>query len=139
MTAPDQEEEVWTMMRQSISELNRPATDAVAPRTDLVETPENFLLYIDLPGVPKEQVHVRMMDGMLTVTGIPRQEQAKDRKILRREFEHAPFHGHVRLSKDRMDIGGMSAHLDNGVLSLTIPKRSAGQSRRRRIPVRRVQ
>jgi len=127
------------MLRHSSSESNRLATDPVSPRTDLVETAENYLLYMDLPGVPKEQIRVRMMDGMLTVTGIPRQDQAEDRTMLRREFEHAPFHSHVRLSKDLVDIGGISARLNNGVLSVTIPKRPAYRSRKRHIPVRRVQ
>jgi len=127
------------MLSQSNGTLDRPATDFVSPRTDLVETPENYLLYMDLPGVPKDQVHVRMTNGTLTVTGIPRQKQARNRTMLRREFEYAPFHGHVRLSRDLLDIGGISAHLQNGVLSVTIPKRTPSRSRRRRIPVRRVQ
>ncbi len=127
------------MLRHTGSESDRQSTSAVVPRTDLVETAENFLLYMDLPGVPKDQVHVRMMDGTLTVTGIPRQNQVGDRRMIRREFEHAPFHRHVRLSNDLVDTGGISAHLDNGVLSLTIPKKTIGKSSRRRIPVRRVQ
>jgi len=127
------------MLRYPDTEYDRPAVTAVPPRTDLVETPENFLLYMDLPGVPRERVRIRMKDGMLTVTGIPRQIQAEDRKMLRREFGQAPFHRHVRLSDHLVNTDGISAHLNNGVLSVTIPKRSAGSSRRRRIPVRRVQ
>jgi HSP20 family protein len=131
-------EEVW-MMRHTGSESNRLTAYAVSPRTDLVETPDNFLLFMDLPGVPKDQVRVRMKDEMLTVTGVPLLDQAEERTMLRREFEHAAFHRHIRLSSDRVDIGGISAHLKNGVLSVTIPKQPTGRSRRRRIPVRRVQ
>jgi HSP20 family protein len=127
------------MLRHSSSESNRSATDPVSPRTDLVETPENYLLYMDIPGVPKEQVRVRMLDGLLTVTGTPRRNQAEERQMLRSESEHAPFHRHVRLSEDLVDIGGISARLKNGVLSVTIPKRPDHRSRRRRIPVRRMQ
>jgi HSP20 family protein len=127
------------MLRYPDSERERLATNTVFPRTDVVETPENFMLYMDLPGVPEDRIRVRMMDGMLTVTGTPRQDQAGKRRVLRRELEHAPFHRHIRLSKDLVDIGGISAHLNDGVLSVTIPKRPANRSRRRRIPVRRVQ
>jgi HSP20 family protein len=118
-------------------ETHRLGMDAVTPRTDLVETAEHFLLYMDLPGVPREQISVKMSDGMLTITGFPEQDETGGRRFLRSEVEHAAFHRHVRLSEDAVDINGISALLKNGVLSVTIPKRHRG--RRRRIPVQRVQ
>jgi len=127
------------MLTRQHREASRRTADAVTPRTDLVETPERFLLYMDLPGVPRDRISVRMTDSMLTVTGIPEQVQTPGRKILRSEVGHAAFHRHIRLSDEAVDTNGISARLDNGVLSVTIPKRHTDGSRRRRIPVRRLQ
>ncbi len=127
------------MLTHHHREADRRSADAVTPRTDLVETPERFLLYMDLPGVPRDRISVRMTDGTLTVTGIPEQVPPRGRKILRSEVGHAAFQRHIRLSEEVMDTSSISARLDNGVLSVTIPKRRTDSNRRRRIPVRRLQ
>jgi HSP20 family protein len=116
----------------------RAGTHTVSPRTDLVETPKHFLLQMDLPGVPGDRISIQMIDGKLIVTGTPNHDEAGKRKFLRHESDHAAFHRHFKVSEDAVDTTGITAHLKNGVLSVTLPKRRAGESRRRRIPVRRV-
>jgi HSP20 family protein len=107
------------------------------PRTDLVETPEHFLLLIDLPGVPKEQVNIRVSDGVLSVTGTPEPTTARKEVVLLSEVDHSAFRRRFKLADDVVDIDNATARLENGVLSMTLPKRR--KYRRRRIPVRRIQ
>jgi HSP20 family molecular chaperone IbpA len=107
------------------------------PRVDLVETPQHYLVLMDLPGVPKEGLNIKVHEGLLTVVGTPERPAAKDDRLLHGEVEHGTFYRDIWLSEKAVDIDKVTAHLENGVLSMTLPKRE--QKKARRIPVRRVQ
>jgi HSP20 family protein len=105
------------------------------PPVDLLEAPGHFLLLMDLPGVPQEGVEIKVRDGMLRITGTPKRTQSKRDRLLYGEFKHGTFQRKFRLSEDVVDIDKATAHLENGVLSMILPKRERKQARR--IPVRR--
>jgi HSP20 family molecular chaperone IbpA len=107
------------------------------PRTDLVETPEHFMLLMDLPGVPKEKVDIRVSGGVLSVTGTPQPTIAQKDNVLLSEVDHGAFRRRFKLSDDVVDVDNVTAHLENGVLTMTLPKQK--KYRLRRIPVRRLQ
>jgi len=49
-------------------ELTRGAT-TFTPRVDIIETPEELLLFADMPGVKPEDVDVRFENGELIIHG----------------------------------------------------------------------
>lgn len=100
---------------------------------DLLEAPEHFLLLVDLPGVPKEGLKIKVRDGVLTIVGTPETARTNGERLLYGEGKHRAFQRSFRLSQDVVDIDNMAAHLENGVLSMNLPKRKKTQARR--IPV----
>ena len=101
------------------------------PPADLLESPDHFLLLIDLPGVPKEGLDIKVRDGQLSIVGTPEPMITKGEKLLYGEVKHGAFQRNFRLSQDVVDIDNVTAHLENGVLVMNLPKR-------KKTPVRRI-
>src|SRR5439155_20509136 len=63
---------------------NRSGALGFAPRVDIEETPEEFVLRADLPGVPKEDVKLTLTGDTLTIRGERKLESRKKEGTLHR-------------------------------------------------------
>jgi HSP20 family protein len=99
------------------------------PRVDIVETPEELLLFADLPGVKQEDLDVRFENGELTLHGkcAPRHE---GRNFLAGEFEVGDFYRVFSLDNQSIDSQRISGELKQGVLTLHLPKSETVKPRR---------
>lgn len=98
----------------------------IRPAVDIFETDEGLTLIADLPGVAKEDLHVDIEQGLLTV-------QAKANSYLqgdsiKREFLPGNFYRQFQLS-DVVDTERIAAEMKNGVLTLKLPKSEAAKPR----------
>lgn len=102
------------------------------PRFDIAETPEELTLYGDLPGVVREDLEIRFEGEHLIVYGKvhPRHE---GREYLGGEYGVGDFHREFFVSES-IDPAQISAELNNGVLTVHLPK--VESLRPRRIEVR---
>jgi HSP20 family protein len=102
------------------------------PLMDIEETDDAWIVEAEVPGVKREDINVDIGDGELVVTG-----EIKERErtgILRRRTRRVGnFEFRVTLPQGT-DPDNVSADLDNGILTIRIPKPQA--SRPRRIEVR---
>lgn len=94
-------------------------------RTDIRDTGDSYELSTDLPGYSKENISVQLHDGFLTVVAkrnSDSEEKDKDGRYLRRERCSGQcsrsFYVGENITED--DI---SAKMDNGILTLIVPKR----------------
>ena len=110
-------------------DLNRSFT----PSVDIEETPEEFVVRADLPGVAQKDVKVSLMGDTLTIRGERRTESAsKDGSPHRLERSHGTFERSFSLGTPvRNDQ--VRAQVRDGVLEVRIPK--ADQARMREIEV----
>jgi HSP20 family protein len=92
-----------------------PATVAVPP-VDILETTDELLVRLDLPGVAPADVDVRFEDGQLTVSG-------------RRAGGPVGFARGFRVT-ERIAADKIAADLVAGVLTLKLPKVDAVKPRR---------
>ncbi len=93
-----------------------------APRVDVHETPENFIVHLDVPGVDKNDIKVKFEDNTLTVTGERKYESRNEEKDFRHvERTYGTFTRSLRLAKD-VDAQKIQAAYKNGVLEITLPK-----------------
>jgi HSP20 family protein len=102
----------------------------LTPAVDIYETAGGLVVVADLPGVRQDGLDLRVDDDVLTIQGRPRVEPTGDG--LYREYTLHPFFRQFELT-DAVDQGGITAHLQHGVLTLTLPK--AEKAKPRRIPV----
>ncbi|KAG7946991.1 hypothetical protein I3843_14G070200 [Carya illinoinensis] len=92
-------------------------------RIDWKETPEAHVFHADLPGLKKEEVKVEVEDGrILQISGERSKEQEeKNDKWHRIERSSGKFLRRFRLPENaKMDQ--VKASMENGVLSVTVPK-----------------
>jgi HSP20 family molecular chaperone IbpA len=98
------------------------------PRVDIIETPEELLLYADVPGVKQEDVDVRFESGELILHGKcnPRHPAANQ---LLNEFEFGDFYRVFTLNES-IDAEKIAAELKQGVLTVHLPKSEAVKPRK---------
>lgn len=103
----------------------------LAAPVDIYETPQELVLLADLPGVHRDDLEVRVEDGVLTIQGRPR--PAASGRLVAQEFELAPYFRQFELG-EVIDQARIAAELKHGVLTLHLPK--VQPARPRRIEVR---
>lgn len=104
----------------------RPPT--FTPRVDILETPREMWLHIDMPGVKAEDVELNFERGELIVHGKaqPRPQQGK---LLMQESEPGDFYRAFLISQD-IAADKIEAELKHGVLTVRLPRADSAQPRR---------
>src|SRR5262245_51917603 len=82
------------------------------PRVDILETPEEMLLFVDMPGVRAEDVELNFERGELTVLGKTQPCQEKGQLLLE-ECEQGDYYRAFLISQD-VAADKISAELKNG-------------------------
>ena len=101
-----------------------------APRVDLVENEETYLIHADLPGVGKEDVNVNYHDGVLSISGDRSNEEYGDGdNCVRLERSHGRFYRSFTLPKT-VNPEAIEAGHENGVLTIRAPKAEENKPRR---------
>lgn len=100
----------------------------LVPRLDLVEGDEDYLLYVDLPGLTKEEIDITYQDGELSISGERKEEAREGQRFHRAERFFGRFHRAV--SFQDVDVDGIEASFENGVLSVRIPKQKESKPQR---------
>ncbi|MDR7330437.1 Hsp20/alpha crystallin family protein [Corynebacterium guangdongense] len=101
-----------------------------APATDVYTRDGEYVIEAHLPGVKKEEVSVDVDDGRLTVSTQrhEREEEHEGRDYLVRETTSS-FTRTVRLPEGA-DVNAITARLDEGVLTVTVPVPQAVEKKR---------
>jgi HSP20 family protein len=108
-----------------------PATRAreLVPAMDVTENEQRYTLTVELPGSTKDDVHVELQEGMLTIHGEKKSER-EEKKEHRRYVErcYGSFSRSFRLPPDA-DAEHLDASFKDGVLTITIPKTEEAKPR----------
>lgn len=104
---------------------------AVPMRVDVTEGDGAYTVRADLPGVPKESIHVDIDGNRVTIRAeVKRESEQKDgERVLRSERYYGAFARSFSLT-DEIDDEKASAKFDNGVLELTLPKKAVAGAKR---------
>ena len=106
-----------------------------APAMDVRETDDAYIVEADVPGMKKDDVHIEVADNVLTIKGERKDEkQEKDKNYHRVEHSFGSFTRSVALPAG-FDAGKVTANFDNGVLTVTLPKREETKPRRIEVKV----
>jgi len=91
------------------------------PATDIVETDKELLLYLDVPGVEKERIKVRLDKNILEIDGEIDSSSYAGLDPVYTEYNIGHFRRSFELS-NKIDKSGIKATVEDGVLSLVLPK-----------------
>lgn len=94
----------------------------LAPLVDIKDEGSEILVTTDLPGVEKSDVDLDVSDNMLTISAKRSASiEQKEEGYLRRERTYSSFSRTVTLP-DAVATEGAKAKLENGVLTVSLPK-----------------
>jgi len=102
------------------------------PPVDLYETPTEFVLSAELPGLSRDQIEIHAEDTRITIRGA---RAASPGREIPCEQYHRVERGHGRFSRafslpEAIDVDAITADLREGVLTITVPKAANRGSRR---------
>ena len=103
-------------------------------KMDVKENGTSYTILAEIPGVKKEDIHVTIEGGMVMVRAEVKQQdaQTKDEKVLRSERYFGSVSRGISLPEN-VDQSQAKAKYDNGVLTLTLPKKPGGGTQNLRI------
>lgn len=105
------------------------------PATNVIETENNFRIDIVAVGFAKENFKVNTEKGLLTIEAKVEETKADEtEKFIRREFKKQSFKRSFQLS-DAVNIEEIVATYENGILSLTLPKKEEAKAINKTIAV----
>ena len=99
------------------------------PCTDIHETDTALSIAMEVPGVSRDGVEVTLEKDVLRVVGQVGFSNYDGLEPMYSEYEVGHFQRSFSLSS-KIDQGGISARVDNGVLHLDLPKTREAASRR---------
>ena len=106
--------------------------DTFIPKADVEETNDAYLVEIELPGVDKSDIDISLSGRRLTVTGERREKERVG--VLRRRTRSVGRFRYEVVLPGGIDESGVTAKLEDGVLTVRVPK--AASERPRRIEVK---
>ncbi len=102
-----------------------PRIDTTAPAVNVKETEKAYEMEVASPGLKKEFCRVNLNEeGNLVVrleSKFEHKDENKKEHYLRREFSYSNFEQSYLLPKD-VDKDGISAHVEDGILHIAMPK-----------------
>jgi len=100
----------------------------LVPPTRVLESDGHVVVRLEMPGVAKNDLEIRVEGRELTVLG-KRQEEATHGTWLLRERRRGDLQKTFSVDGS-IDLDKVDAELSNGVLTLTLPMREAAKPRR---------
>lgn len=99
------------------------------PATDVSETPEALVLCLEVPGMSREHLKISVERNILTVKGEKQQETSSENETFyRTERSYGSFERSFSLPS-HVDADSVNASIENGVLTLRLPRREEAKAR----------
>lgn len=107
-------------IQHRLERLSAPGPQGWAPAVDVCETADAFLITAELPGLTRDQIHIELHDGRLTLHG------RRDARVACEQY-HQVERGHGEFARSftlppTVDAGDVTADLRDGVLTITVRK-----------------
>ena len=100
-------------------------TSSAVPALNVIENEKNYELEFAVPGLKKEELNLPVdNDGIMSISMTRKNEENKEdnkRNYIRREFTYQEFNQSYILPDDA-DRAKISAKVENGVLTINVPK-----------------
>jgi HSP20 family protein len=95
------------------------------PPTDLFETQEALVLIMDIAGIDRKEVSVRIEGHTLVIRGLRREiSKYPKRHYHLMEMDFGPFERRFHLPR-AVDVDKMEAHYNDGLLEVVMPKKAS--------------
>jgi HSP20 family protein len=95
-------------------------TAYVTPNVDIQAAESGYVLYAEMPGVNRDGIRITVEDGNLVLVG-QRQPLSASGEVLHRETRQLSYRRVYELDPS-IDANKISARIDQGILTINLPK-----------------
>jgi HSP20 family protein len=95
--------------------------NSVLPASDIYETEDEYIMTVNMPGVARNEVQVKVVDESLIVFGRINYEEIVNKEYILNENDLGNFYRKFKIS-DSIDKEKITARYDNGQLIVNLPK-----------------
>ncbi|SDI49554.1 Hsp20/alpha crystallin family protein [Aliiruegeria lutimaris] len=127
----------WPHLYEPLRGLGERLSEWVAPAAEASGDSNVYRITVELPGVAEDDIQLSIDDGVVTLTGekkIEREEKGETWFFSERQY--GSFSRSFRLPPDA-DEDKVDAALNDGVLTILLPRRSPAEAPTRRVSIRR--
>ena len=104
-------------------------------KVNISETPENYTLVAEMPGVKEKDIELEVKEGTLTLKAHQKNgEEASDATYRVREFSERHFERSFKVGRT-VDQNNITAKLQDGLLRVTLPKREEAKAKTVKIEI----
>jgi len=124
-------DDIWTMPAWMASPRTVEAPTVGRARMDVFDKGDKFEVKVDLPGVRKEDIEVSVEGNRVAISATVKEEKEvkAGEKVLHTERCTTSYARSFELPVEVSDSGSEAVY-ENGVLSLTLPKRASATTKR---------
>ncbi len=122
------EKNVTSSKTKSRSEV-KPREVFLSPAVDIYEDDRSITVKADLPGVSKDRLDLKVSGNTLTLEGQTAIDIPKDMEALYADVRVQGYRRSFTLSNE-LDTANINAQMNDGVLTLSLPKRPELQPRK---------
>ncbi|NYS24577.1 Hsp20/alpha crystallin family protein [Rhodobacteraceae bacterium 2376] len=129
---------LWPSLYDPLRQFGARLAEFLAPAADASSDDGAYRITMELPGVQEDDISVSVRDGVVTIKGEKKSgtEKSGDTWYFS-ERQYGSFSRAFRLPADA-DEAGIEAALNDGVLTLTVPRRKpVGEGAETRVPISR--
>jgi HSP20 family protein len=124
-----------TSSRRSLDRLNHYVDHTVTPAADVLDDGESYQIILEMPGVAQDGLTIQLEARELVIQG-ERKPYEKDAKLLYASRSHGgKLEKRFSLGED-VDRSAVTAHLENGLLTVTLPRRAEVKARKIEVEVK---
>ena len=116
-------------LQERMERLSGHETAGWTPPVDIFETADAYVVTAELPGLQRHDIDIRYHDGQLTLQGTRRTPDVPCERYHRVERGHGGFIRRFALPTT-IDATKIAADLEDGVLTVTVPKAAGAGPRR---------
>ncbi len=98
----------------------------LSPQVDIKADDDQYRIIVDVPGVKKEDIHVTLEDGVLTLEAERHEEKTEEDKgkVIRKERRSGKYSRSFSVGRN-VSVEDITGNFENGVLTITVPKATA--------------
>lgn len=101
---------------------------SVSPSSDIYENSDDYVMIVNMPGVSRNEIQVKVIDESLIVFGKINYDEVINQEYLLNETELGNYFRKFKIS-DSIDKTKISAKYDNGQLIVNLPKNEKAKPR----------
>lgn len=128
---------LWPSLAEPFRSFGTRMADWLAPASDASTNGDAYRITMELPGVEEKDIDVSVHEGMVTVKGEKSSSREdKGETWFFSERQYGSFSRSFRVPVDAQ-ADKVDAHLKDGVLTISIPKKGPEEAKSAKVPIRK--